>query len=123
MNAVKKLEARTEVGINYKEYSTAVGDAWGDVKVFVESPEGKRLPEFSFALMSAMGKYRLALDIWQDKNQDGKVTFTMSADGNYTWSYLNGGKFEMAFNTWRRGMVVDPKNYTIRDSITEGTRQ
>ena len=24
----------------------------------------------------------------------------------------------MAFNTWRRGMVVDPKNYTIRDSIT-----
>jgi len=27
-----------------------------------------------------------------DRGQDGKVTFTMSKDGNYTWSYLNGGK-------------------------------
>jgi hypothetical protein len=27
-----------------------------------------------------------------DRGQDGKVTFTMSKDGNYTWSYMNGDK-------------------------------
>ena len=70
LNAVKKLEARTEVGMSYKDYSTAVGEAWGDVKVFAESPEGKKLSDFSFVLVSAMGKYKLALDIWQDKVQE-----------------------------------------------------
>ncbi len=25
-----------------------------------------------------------------DRGQDGKVTFSMAADGNYTWSYMNG---------------------------------
>lgn len=23
--------------------------------------------------------------------QDGRITFTLSADGGYTWSYMNGG--------------------------------
>ena len=64
LNAVKKVEARAEVGITYKDYSTVVGEAWADVKIFAESPEGKKLPEFSFLLVSAMGKYKLALDIW-----------------------------------------------------------
>jgi tetratricopeptide (TPR) repeat protein len=27
-----------------------------------------------------------------DRGQDGKVTFTMSEKGDYTWSYMNGGK-------------------------------
>lgn len=31
--------------------------------------------------------------IWvSDRGQDGKITFTLTADGNYTWSYLIGGK-------------------------------
>lgn len=34
------------------------------------------------------------------------------------WAYLNSGKFELAFNTWRRGMATDPQAYGIRDSIT-----
>jgi len=27
-----------------------------------------------------------------DRGKDGKVTFTMTQDGNYTWNYMNGGK-------------------------------
>ncbi len=34
------------------------------------------------------------------------------------WAYLNSGKFELAFNTWRRGMAADPNAYAIRDSVT-----
>ena len=56
--------------MNYGDYSTAVGEAWGDVKVFAESPEGKKLPEFSFLLVSAMGKYKLALNVWHEKLQE-----------------------------------------------------
>lgn len=33
------------------------------------------------------------------------------------WAYLNSGKFDVAFSTWRRGMSVDPKNHVIKDSI------
>lgn len=69
LNVAKKLEARTEVGINYRDYSTVVGEAWGDVKIFVESPEGKSIPEFSLLLTEALRHYKLALDIWQDKIQ------------------------------------------------------
>ena len=65
LNAVKKVQARTEVGVNLNNWSTIVGEAWGEVKVFAESPEGIELPELSFLLTSAMGKYKLALDAWQ----------------------------------------------------------
>ena len=70
LNAVKKVEARAEFGVNFEKYSTLVGEAWADVKIFVESPDGKKLPEFSFLLVSAMGKYKLALDIWHEKIQE-----------------------------------------------------
>jgi hypothetical protein len=69
LNAVKRVEARTEVGINYRDYSALVGDAWADVKIFIESPDGKRLQEFSSLLAKAMDEYRLALEIWNDKIQ------------------------------------------------------
>lgn len=74
LNAVKKVEARTEVSISYKDYPTVVGEAWADVKIFTESPEGKKLPEFSFLLVSAMGKYKFALDVWRVKVEDSQPT-------------------------------------------------
>lgn len=67
LNALKRLEARTEVGINYQQYMEALGQAWADVKVFVESPDGKALPEFSDLLTRAADFYRYALQIWQAK--------------------------------------------------------
>ncbi len=67
LNAVKKVEARTEIGINYNDYSTVVGEAWGDVKIFIESPDGKKVPEFSMLLAKAMADYKSALDIWKWK--------------------------------------------------------
>lgn len=72
---MKKLEAKTEVGINYRDYSTIVGEAWGDVKLFIDSPEGKAVPELSDLLASAVSKYKLALDVWRGKLQDGDTAF------------------------------------------------
>jgi chemotaxis protein histidine kinase CheA len=67
LNVVKKVGARIEVGINYANYSSVVGEAWGDVKIFVESPEGKALPDFSDLLVKAVADYKSALNVWQDK--------------------------------------------------------
>ncbi len=67
LNVVKKLEARTEVGITYGDYANVVGEAWGEVKIFVESPDGKLLKEFSQQLMKVITDYKSALDIWRSK--------------------------------------------------------
>lgn len=75
LGVVKKVEARTEVGINYRDYSTVVGEAWGDVKVFAESPEGKAVPEFSVLLVSAMAKHKLAVDVWRGKFGNSNLRF------------------------------------------------
>lgn len=67
LNVVKKVEARTEIGINYRDYSTVVGEAWAEVKVFIESPNGKSLPELTVLLTKAIADYKSALDVWRSK--------------------------------------------------------
>jgi hypothetical protein len=67
LNALKKLEARIEVGVNYLEYSRVVGETWGEVKVFIESPDGKSLSEFNELLTRAVNDYKMAMEIWQNK--------------------------------------------------------
>lgn len=69
LNALKKVEARTEVGVIYADYSKVVGEMWGDVKIFIESPDGKKLPEFNIILAKAAADYKLALDIWSARIQ------------------------------------------------------
>ena len=44
-----------------------MGEAWADVKIFVELPDGKNLAEFSLLLSKAIQDYKLALNIWHDK--------------------------------------------------------
>jgi len=67
INALKKVEARLEVGINFRDYSTVVGESWADVKIFIESSDGKKLPEFNMLLRTAVQDYKLAHDIWNSK--------------------------------------------------------
>jgi serine/threonine protein kinase len=67
LNAVKKLAAKTETGVIYADYTRAVGDTWGDVKIFVESAEGKKLPELSLMLRKAMDDYKSAGEAWSEK--------------------------------------------------------
>ncbi len=67
LNVLKKVEARTEIGLSYSDYSTVVGEAWGEVKVFAESPEGKAIPDFSMMLANAIADYKSALKAWHDK--------------------------------------------------------
>jgi hypothetical protein len=44
-----------------------------------------------------------------DRGADGKVTFTMTPDGNYTWNYMNGGQSSELKGTYAlddKGLLV-----------------
>jgi hypothetical protein len=43
IRALRKLEAKIEVGISYADYLTALGDANFEAKMFLESPEAKEI--------------------------------------------------------------------------------
>ena len=67
LNAVEKLESRIEVGMNHGDYITLVGETWVAVKLFVESADGKSLPELSDLLRETMCCYKDGAEAWQKK--------------------------------------------------------
>lgn len=70
--ALKRLEAFTEVGVNKIKYAEALGESWGDIKVFMESPEGRTdYPELSLLFAEAIDFYKMAGDSW---DKDRKYT-------------------------------------------------
>jgi hypothetical protein len=67
VKALKKLQARTEIGVNFVDYDAAVSDVYPDVKVFVESAEAKNLPELRLVLKNAMDCYLKVRELWSIK--------------------------------------------------------
>jgi len=73
-------------------------------------------------------QYNLAAALMEERNFDEAIQIlkkiqiesprNLDIVNQLGWAYLNSGKFELAFNTWRRGMQVDPKAYIIKDSVT-----
>jgi hypothetical protein len=71
--SLKRLEAKTEIGINYADYSRTIGDTFPDVKLFLESRESRNLPELTFVLGNAMDCYREVNRLWGIKVTSGDV--------------------------------------------------
>lgn len=67
VRALQKLQVRTEVGISYRDYAPAVGDALLEVKLFLNSPEAKEKPELAVAISKVMQHYTYAGGWWQIK--------------------------------------------------------
>jgi hypothetical protein len=63
--ALKKLEARTQAGISYKDYGPALGDAKVEVNMFSESAEAKEKPRLKEIFNKAMGHYEEAGNVWR----------------------------------------------------------
>jgi hypothetical protein len=85
LNAMKKLDARIEVGINYTNYSEVVGESWGEVRIFVESPEGKEIPEFSQLMELMIDNHKKALDIWRSQVNDDAPKALVTIYRNLCW--------------------------------------
>ena len=65
--SLKKLKIKTEIGINYQAYDSAVGEVYPEAKVFLESTEAKDLPELVFLLSNACDCYLKIRDLWSAK--------------------------------------------------------
>jgi len=64
---LKKLQARCQSGISYRDYSNALGEAKFPVNLFMESAEAKKIPELTDSIKIVMGHYEYAGYIWHEK--------------------------------------------------------
>lgn len=71
LNALKKLQAKTEVGVSYRDYSPAVADARFAVKQFLDTPRAGS-EAISAALASALAAYEDAGELWNLEIQFGQ---------------------------------------------------
>jgi len=65
LNALKRIQARTEVGITRSNYSQVLGEQYGEIKIFTESPEGQSMPLFSSEVSEAIKHYKKASNDWE----------------------------------------------------------
>lgn len=67
VKALKKIQARTEIGTSFKDYDSAVSDAYPEVKVFIESRESEDMPELRRVLKNAIDCYLKVREVWSIK--------------------------------------------------------
>jgi hypothetical protein len=64
--ALKKLEAKCETGISYKDYGPVLGDTKFEVNMFLESSAAKENPELTNSIKVAMDHYEFAMLVWNE---------------------------------------------------------
>ena len=64
LEAMKKLQARIEIGLSYAEYRAKLGETWADVKPFVESGDSMQFPSFRTCILAAFHEFEAALKLW-----------------------------------------------------------
>lgn len=81
LRGLKKLEARCEAGISYRDYGPALGEAKFEVNLFLESPEAKKNPELAKAISNAVNHYEAARSVWSNKfgGKYAELEFTPSS--------------------------------------------
>lgn len=72
LRALKRVQARTEVGLNSMQYSDVLGEALAEVKAFTESADGERYAEAAEDCRSAMFYYQEAAREWQKTIRAGR---------------------------------------------------
>lgn len=74
VNALKKLQAKTQVGITYKDYSPALAEAKYALNLFIESSQAKDFPELAETLSSAFETFAMAGEVWSAKFSGSSVS-------------------------------------------------
>jgi hypothetical protein len=67
IKALKRIEARADMGISYSEYVLAVADARVEVQMYLESHEAKQKAELTGLIKRILGHYETAREIWKTK--------------------------------------------------------
>lgn len=74
--ALKRLEARTEVGITRPDYTRECGEMWATVKAFKNSRDADTRPDFTTWVLMAAEAYRMAADRWNRGVQTEEVDWS-----------------------------------------------
>ena len=64
---LKKLQARCQAGISYRDYGNALADAKFPVNLFMESAESKNTPELTESINKVINHYVSAGVVWNYK--------------------------------------------------------
>jgi hypothetical protein len=67
VKALKRIEARADMGISYNEYVLAVADARVEVQMYLESHEAKQKAELTDRIKKILGHYETAREVWKNK--------------------------------------------------------
>ena len=63
---LKKLQARVQSGVSYRDYGQALGEAKFPVNLYLESMESSKNPELTDSIKKAIAHYEFVRMVWQD---------------------------------------------------------
>jgi hypothetical protein len=69
LEALKRIQARTEVGVLWPDYSRVLGEQYAEIKPFLESADARAMPRFATKIREALVCYERAGAAWQRKLQ------------------------------------------------------
>lgn len=67
VRALKRIEARVDMGINYQEYLLALADARVEVQMYLESREAKQKDALNSLIKKILGHYETVREVWKGK--------------------------------------------------------
>ncbi|MBA4397138.1 MAG: hypothetical protein C0394_07135 [Syntrophus sp. (in: bacteria)] len=67
VKALKRIEARADMGISYSEYVLALADARVEVQMYLESHEARQKPEMTGLIKKILSHYETARQVWKNK--------------------------------------------------------
>jgi hypothetical protein len=103
VRALQKLQARIEIGISYRDYSPALGDAKFEVNLYMQGREAKTKLELATSLSKVIDLYQAALDVWKyGVANDGPIAAinlpVPEVNGEYPKSDWYGNEYAVAIS-------------------------
>lgn len=86
IRALKKLEAKVEVGISYRDYLSMLGETKFEIKQFEESNDSGKFTNVRRSVREAFYAYEIAGVIWEQKINLGQEF--VSADNDFGMTLL-----------------------------------
>jgi len=120
---LKKLQARCQSGISYRDYSNAVADAKYPVNLFMESADSEKMPDLKASIHKVMEHYETANLFWNRRMnvRQGEVML----ESGLIWTESPMGKYisnnypeavAIAPTTGVNWLLGNPKYYPL-DSV------
>jgi len=64
LDALKRIEARTEMGVTWSDYNRVLGEQYAEIKPFLESDDARALPQVAGKIREAVECYKHAQFHW-----------------------------------------------------------